>query len=84
MKLNIDLLPRPWSGHEPKVNGFEPLIKADIQKVSFSRKTGWRSVVIVGGCPMVTSHHPSKASAENLAAEMLKTYTSIHYKSVKR
>jgi hypothetical protein len=75
----IGLLPRPWSGHHPKNGTYSPLIKADIQKVSTSRKIGWRSIIFVDDCNMVTSHHPTKSSAENFAEGMLDVYTRTHY-----
>ena len=77
--LNIDLLPRPWSGHHPRQEGFSPLIKAEVQKVSSSRKTGWRCQVLVNDSPMFTSHHPTKSWAEHDAAKMLEAYTEVHY-----
>ena len=75
----IGLLARPWSGHYPKNGNFSPLIKADIQKVSKSKKIGWRSIIFVDDYNMVTSHHPNKSSAENFAEGMLDVYTRTHY-----
>jgi hypothetical protein len=75
----IGLLCRPWSCHHPKNGTYSPLIKADIQKVSTSRKIGWRSIILVDDFNMVTSHHPTKSSAENFAEGMLDVYTRTHY-----
>jgi hypothetical protein len=77
--INIDLLCRPWSGHYPRVKDFSPLIKADIEKISTSRKTGWRCQVWVDDSPMFTSHHPTKSWAEHEAGRMLRAYTDAHY-----
>jgi hypothetical protein len=77
--IKIGLLTRPWSGHYPKNGNYSPLIKADIQKVSTSRKIGWRSSVFVDDFNMVTSHHPTKSSAESFAEDMLEVYTRTHY-----
>lgn len=76
---NIDLLPRPWGCHNPRVEGFEPLIQAEIEKVSFSRKTGWRASILVDEHRMATSHHGTRYSAEMHAGEMMKAYTKAHY-----
>lgn len=75
----IGLLARPWSGHHPKDSNYSPLIKADIQRVSKSKKIGWRSIIFVDDYNMVTSHHPTKSSAENFAEGMLDVYTRMHY-----
>lgn len=77
--LNIDLLPRPWSGHHPRQKGFSPLIKAEIGKVSSNKKVGWRCQILVNDVPMFTSHHPTKSWAEHKAGDMLRTYTDAHY-----
>ena len=77
--LNIDLLPRPWSGHYPKVKGYSPLIRAKIERVSKSRKIGWRASIFVDDNPMATSHHGTKYSAEKEAGEMMDVYTKVHY-----
>lgn len=77
--INIDLLTRPWSGHYPRVEGFEPLISAKIERVSFSRKTGWRASILVDGHRMATSHHGTKYSAEKQAGDMMDAYTKVHY-----
>jgi len=77
--IRIGLLPRPWSGHHPKNGTYSPLIKADIQRVSKNRKIGWRSIIFVDDYNMVTSHHPTKSSAENFAEGMLDVYTRTHY-----
>jgi len=77
--LNVDLLPRPWSCHRPKVAGYEPLIHANIERVSRSKRTGWRATVSVDDSPMTTSHHGTKAEAERHCERMLAAYTEAHY-----
>jgi len=77
--LNIDLLPRPWSGHHPKVKGYSPLIRAKIERVSKSRKIGWRASIFVDEYRMTFSHHGRKYDAERHAAEMMEAYTEAHY-----
>jgi hypothetical protein len=77
--LNIDLSPRPWSGHHPKHGNYSPLIKADIERVSFSRKTGWRCKILIDDAPICISHHHTKSWAEHEGARMLKIYTEVHY-----
>lgn len=79
--LNMDLLPRPFSCHMPKVAGYEPLIKAEVVRVNRRRKNSWRCQVLVGDAAMCTSHHDTKYAAESNAAGMLETYTNIHYQS---
>jgi hypothetical protein len=79
--LKSDLFPRPWSGHYPRVPGYEPLISCRITRVSRSKRHGWRAVVTVDKCPMATSHHPTKTAAETHAAGMMEAYTESHYVS---
>ncbi len=79
--LNVDLLPRPWSCHEPKAEGYAPLISGRVERVSRSKRNGWRSQVFVSDNPMATSHHDTKAAAESSLAGMLEAYTEVHYRS---
>jgi hypothetical protein len=73
------LLPRPWSGHRPKVSGYEPQITGEIQRVSRSKRNAWRATVLVDKCPMATSHHNTKTAAESHCAKMMEAYTEVHY-----
>ena len=79
--LNTAILPRPWSGHYPRVPGHEPPIRCEVRRVSHSKRHGWRAVVTVGGCQMATSHHPTRDAAEAHAAGMMAAYTEAHYVS---
>jgi hypothetical protein len=79
--LNTRLLTRPWSCHEPKVKGYEPLISGKVERVSRSKRNAWRSVVRVDECPMATSHHDTKAAAESKCADMIEAYSEVHYRS---
>jgi hypothetical protein len=79
--LRSALFCRPWSSHEAKVAGYEPLIRGKVERVSRSRRNCWRSTVYVDDCPMTYSHHDTKAAAESGCARMLEVYTDIHYVS---
>ena len=77
--MNTGLLPRPWSCHKPKVEGYEPLIHSKIERVSRSRRNGWLVTVCVDDSPMYYSHHDTKAAAESKCESMLDAYTTVHY-----
>lgn len=79
--LDIALLPRPWSCHQPKVEGYEPQIKGTIERVSQSKRNGWRCSISVDNCTMFTSYHDTKAMAESKCKRMLEAYTESHYYS---
>lgn len=79
--LNTGLLPRPWSCHKPKIEGYEPMISGKIERVSRSRRHGWRATVCVADFPMATSHHGTKAEAESKCERILDAYTAVHYVS---
>ena len=81
MAINVGLLPRPWSGHYPKVEGFEPTIHCNIARINWRRKNRWRLRVMVGDDPMYISHHDTKGQAESAAEKMLESCTRIHYYS---
>jgi len=78
---NIRLLPRPWSGHYPKVLGVQPMITAKIERINRRRKNSWRCTIFVDSNPMSFSHHDTKSLAESKAAGMLDAYTEVHYYS---
>lgn len=80
--INMALLPRPWSSDRPRNPRYRPIITAKIERVSRSKKHGWRSVIHVGEFPMATSHHGTRAEAEQWAEPMLATYASVHYTQV--
>lgn len=79
--LNIGLLPRPWSCHEERVKGYSPLIHGKVERVSRSKRNGWRATVYVDDCPMSTSHSDTKAAAESKCEGMLAATTEAHYRS---
>jgi len=79
--IDTGLLTRPWSGHVPKVEGYEPSISAKIARVSRRRKNSWQCQVLVAGAAMFTSHHDTKRAAEAKAEGMLNVYTDVHYLS---
>ncbi len=79
MALNTRLLPRPWSCHAPRVQGYEPLIKHRIQQVAKGGRNKWRCEILVDGTGVCFSHHPTKARAESKAESMLEAYTEAHY-----
>ena len=79
--INSALLTRPWSGHVPKVEGYEPSISAKITRVSRRRKDSWQCKVLVAGAAMFTSHHDTKQAAESKAEHLLNVYTDVHYLS---
>lgn len=59
---------------------FLPIIAAEVKKVSGSRKTGWRCLVLVDDAPMCMSHHPTKRLAIEAGGKMVKVYMDINYK----
>lgn len=59
---------------------FQPVIAAEIKKVSSRRKTGWRCQILVDEIPVFMSHHPTKRLAESQAEKMMEAYTEVHYK----
>jgi hypothetical protein len=79
MALNTGLLPRPWSCHRPKVDGYAPLISGDVERVSRRKHAGWRVSVFVDEARMYVSHHDTKERAERQCEEMLDIYTKVHY-----
>lgn len=79
--MNTALLPRPWSCHRPRVAGYEPQISGKVERVSRSKKYGWRATPMVDGHPMAASHHPTREEAESRLASMMEAYTSVHYES---
>jgi hypothetical protein len=81
MAINTGLLTRPWSCHVPKAKGYEPAISGKVERVSLSKKYGWRSEALVGGVPMAISHHGTKAQAESACERMMEAYTEVHYRS---
>lgn len=82
--LNTGLLPRPWSCHEEKVSGYSPLIHGKVERVSRSKRNGWRATACVDDCPMSTSHSDTKKAAESRLEKMLDAYTEVHYRSKQR
>lgn len=77
--INTQLLTRPFSCHEPKDPDFQPQIRGEVNRVSRSRRNGWRVQVFVDGLPMSTGHFATKYAAENHCAKMLDIYTKVHY-----
>lgn len=63
--LNLALVCRPWSSDYPKVEGYEPLIRAKVYRVSRSKRNCWRSEILVDDCPMTSSHHDTRLAAES-------------------
>ena len=80
--LNIDLLPRPFSYDRPKVEGYEPMIRGKVERVSRRTRNSWRAEVLVDDCPMATSHHDTKYRAESWLEGMIRTYAEVHYTQV--
>ena len=80
-QLNTSLFPRPWSCHKGRVDGYYPFINGKIERVSKSKRNGWKATVFVDDCPMAISHHDTKAKAESHCAAMLDAYTKVHYVS---
>jgi hypothetical protein len=80
--LNVQLLPRPFSYDRPRVEGYAPMIRARITRVSRSRRNAWCSEILVDACPMAISHHHTKSEAETHAEGMLKAYAEVHYVQV--
>lgn len=78
-QINTGLLPRPWSCHEPRIPGFEPLIVGRIERVKRIKRNGWVASVSVDGSTMYHSHHDTKAMAESRLESMLDAYTAAHY-----
>ena len=79
--LKIDLFPRPWSCHAPRVPGFEPMISHRITNLGKPWAFKWRCEVLVDDVSMFMSHHETKGAAESKAAAMMKAYTETHYVS---
>lgn len=79
MRVNMELLPRPFSYDRPRVQGYKPLISGKVTRVGRRRHNSWRAEVFVGTCPMTTSHHDTKPEAESTCARMIKTYAEVHY-----
>jgi hypothetical protein len=50
--LNSALFVRPWSGHVPKVAGYEPTIRCKIERVGKGKRNAWRSTIYVADRPM--------------------------------
>jgi hypothetical protein len=78
--LNTALLPRPWSGHRPRVPHFAPTITSQVVRVARGRNA-WRCQVLVDGAAMCTSHHRTKREAESMAQKMMEVYCTVHYES---
>lgn len=77
--LNTELLPRPFSYDRPRVEGYEPIIKSKVTRISRSRRNSWRAETLVDNCSMATSHHDTKSEAETWCAGMIKAYAEAHY-----
>ena len=75
----VDLLPRPWSTHTPRVEGFSPTIRGKVERVSKSRTIGWRYTVYVDDNPMLRGHCGTKSIAESHLSNSLQAYTEAHY-----
>lgn len=80
--MNTALLCRPHSYDRPRVDGFEPLIRAKIERVGRGKRNAWRAVIWVADCPMATGHRDTKYAVESWAAGMLKAYAEVHYLQV--
>lgn len=76
------LLPRPWSGDRPKVEGYAPLITGKATRVSRSKKNAWRAEVMVDGATMTLGHRDTRAAAESWLEGMIDAYAKVHYKQV--
>ena len=79
--MNTGLLCRPWSCHRPRVRGFRPIISGLVERVSYSRRTGWRWTVKVDDTAMAHGYHGTKRAAESKLEGMLNAYTESHYES---
>ncbi len=77
--IRTDLLARPFSSDRPRVKGYEPIIKAKVTRISRSRRNAWRAETLVDNVTMSTSHHDTKAQAEDHCAGMIRAYAEAHY-----
>lgn len=84
MTLNTALLPRPWSCHAPKVEGYEPTIKGNVERVErdgYPKRTAWRTEVLVDSSRVYEGYSETKTAAVSKCAQMMETHTQAHYKS---
>lgn len=77
--LKVDLLPRPWSGHYPRVEGYSPMIRGVVERVSRRKKNAWRGEVLVDGQAVVIFHRDTKAATESRLVGFLEAETKVHY-----
>lgn len=77
--LNMKLVTRPHSYDRPRVEGYEPLIRCKITRISRSRRNAWFAETLVDACTMAHSHHDTKGDAETHCEGMIRAYAEAHY-----
>lgn len=81
MTLKMGLMVRPWSCHQPKQAGYEPIISGKTVRIGRRKRNGWRWQVFVDDQPMAFGHCDTKRAAESSLEPMLDAYTEAHYVS---